>query len=306
VRRPIMRDLAPIYGAIVDLLHRMWACMLTCCELGTKTNRLPVPPRTPSPKIRVPLLGMVGIMRGEQLRRYLQKTVAKRIVLTLDDDRRAILRAKESGEEAIALRLHGSFLDAPARVLRALVRYVRRPEPHLRRRVQRLYRSVGLDRLGGETGRRVLLRHRGRHFDLKEIFDDLNRRFFDGSVKAFVTWGRRTRASRRNRSIHFGSYNWERRLIRVNPALDRGFVPRYFLESIIFHEMLHAHLGVSAGRDGRRNAHSSLFRHLERSWPGYERARRWEKAHLHRFLRAARPGQRRRRAAVSSSSSASV
>jgi hypothetical protein len=161
---------------------------------------------------------------------------------------------------------------------------------------------VGLDRVGGEKGRRVLLRHRGRHFDLKEIFDDLNRRFFDGSVRAFVTWGRRTRASRRNRSIHFGSYNWERRLIRVHPALDRGFVPRYFLESIIFHEMLHAHLGVSAGKDGRRNAHSALFRRLEHSWPGYERARRWEKAHLHRFLRAAQAGARRPRAAGSGAS----
>ena len=60
--------------------------------------------------------------------------------------------------------------------------------------------------------------HRGRYFDLKEVFDDLNHRYFDGRLRAFVTWGRRTKAKGRSRSIHFGSYNWTRQVIRITPT----------------------------------------------------------------------------------------
>ena len=233
-------------------------------------------------------------MRGDQLQRYLQQTVARRVSLVLDDDRRDIVKAEHAEEDGLAVTLHGSFLDAPSTILRALVRFLRRPEPHLRRRVMRLYRRAGLHRVGGGPGsRRIVLRHRGRYFDLKEIFDDLNRRHFDGRVRAFVTWGRRTRPGTRIRSIHFGSYNWSRKVIRVHPDLDRGFVPRHFLESVIFHEMLHVELGIVERRDGRRSAHSPEFRRRERAWSGYARARAWEKAHLHFFLRSARMPSRR-------------
>ena len=231
-------------------------------------------------------------MRGDQLQKYLQRTVARRVSITLDDDRRELIRATLPREDEIALTLHGSFLDAPAQVLKALVRFVRRPEPHLRRRVERLYRRTGLHRVGDGAGaRRIVLRHRGRYFDLKEIFDDLNQRFFEARLRAFVTWGRRTSARSRSRSIHFGSYNWTRQVIRIHPDLDRGFVARNFLESVLFHEMLHVDLGVSRGRDGRRCAHSAEFRRRERAWSGYARAVQWERANLHRFLRgpAARP-----------------
>jgi predicted metal-dependent hydrolase len=230
-------------------------------------------------------------MRGDQLQRYLKKNVTQRVSLTLDDDRREVVKTQSEREDTIGLTLHGSFLDAPTRVLRALVRFLRRPEPHLRRRVVRLYRQTGLHRVGGPSGasRRIVLRHRGRYFDLKEVFDDLNRRHFDGEVRAFITWGRRTRAKSRSRSIHFGSYNWDRRVIRIHPDLDRGFVPRYFLESVLFHEMLHVKLGIAEGRNGRRSSHTAEFRRREKVWPTYERAKAWERANLHRFLRPLHP-----------------
>lgn len=225
-------------------------------------------------------------MRGDQLQRYLKKNVTRRVSLTLDDDRRDVVKTQDARADEIGLTLHGSFLDAPHRVLRALVRFLRRPEPHLRRRVVRLYRETGLSRVGAPSGsRRIVLRHRGRYFDLKQVFDDLNERYFAGEVRAFVTWGRRTKAQGRGRSIHFGSYNWDRRLIRVHPDLDRGIVPRYFLESVLFHEMLHVQLGVIEGKGGRRTTHTAEFRRREQAWPHYERAKAWERAHLHRFLR---------------------
>src|SRR4030095_3026347 len=78
-------------------------------------------------------------MRGDQLQRYLKKNVTRRVSLTLDDDRRDVVKTQDARADEIGLTLHGSFLDAPHKVLRALVRFLRRPEPHLRRRVVRLY-----------------------------------------------------------------------------------------------------------------------------------------------------------------------
>lgn len=241
-------------------------------------------------------------MHGDQLQRFLQRTTARRVSVTLADDPREIVRADHAEEGVISLRLHGSFLDAPRRVLEALVRFLKSPEPHLRRRMERLYRTAGLHKVGGATSiRRVVLRHKGEHFDLKEIFDALNARDFGGGLRAFVTWGRRTNGARRSRSIHFGSYNWDRRVIRIHPDLDREYVPRYFIESVLFHEMLHVELGVSQTRDGRRLTHSREFQRRERTWPDYERAREWERAHLHYFLRGALRVAHARRAHVAES-----
>src|ERR1043166_7864424 len=167
-------------------------------------------------------------MHGNQLQRYLQRTTARRVSIVLDDDAREILRSNPSREGPLSVRLSGSFLDAPRRVLRALVRFLRRPDADHRRQVERLYRSAGLHRVGGGDGsRRIVLRHEGRYFDLKEVFDDLNARYFGGRLRAFVSWGRQTSASRRLRSIHFGSYNWTRNVIRIHPDLDRDYVPRF-------------------------------------------------------------------------------
>src|SRR5262245_44883460 len=175
-----------------------------------------------------PGIGKGGRMRQQQLQRYLSRTAARRVRLRLTDDRRSILLARQE-TDALGVTLHGMFLDAPARVLKVLARFVQTPQPKLRRKVIRLYRETGLDRAGSASGGPpVTLRHRGEFFDLKEVYDRLNDEYFGGQLQVFITWGRRS-AQPGRRSIHFGSYNWDRRLIRVNPALDRFYVPRYFL-----------------------------------------------------------------------------
>jgi hypothetical protein len=226
-------------------------------------------------------------MKQQQLQRYLARTAARQVRLRLTDSRRAVLSVQAGADRSVGVTLHGLFLDAPARVLRALAGFVQTPEPARRRQVIKLYRQTGLDRTGDRNpeGRTVTLRHAGEKFDLKEIYDHLNAQYFGGEVHAFITWGRRS-ARRGRRSIHFGSYNWERRLIRLNPLLDRPCVARYFVESIVYHEMLHAALGVRTEPDGRRSAHTREFQRRERLFRHWRRAREWELKNLHRFLRS--------------------
>jgi hypothetical protein len=73
--------------------------------------------------------------------------------------------------------------------------------------------------------------------------------------------------------------------VRIHPALDRRWVPRYFLAYVMFHEMLHHAMPVTRG-PGRRLLHPPEFREREREFRHHERALAWERAHLHRLLRA--------------------
>jgi len=128
-----------------------------------------------------------------------------------------------------------------------------------------------------------LLETCGRHFDLQEIYDDLNDRYFAGTISARITWGQRCGKPRRRNSIKMGSYSVEERLIRVHRSLDRAFVPRYFVEWIVYHEMLHQ-VHQAELVNGRRQFHTPAFLADEARFEHYQRARAWERAHLDEIL----------------------
>jgi hypothetical protein len=133
--------------------------------------------------------------------------------------------------------------------------------------------------------RQLNLRHEGKYFDLRQMFDRLNARHFGGRLRGYeVKWGRR-RKHRPKEYFIFGTIQEEDRVIRINPSLDQPFVPRWFLQYILYHEMLHSVVPDEPRRGGRRRVHTEEFNRRERQFPGYRRARRWEEDNLARFLR---------------------
>jgi predicted SprT family Zn-dependent metalloprotease len=80
-----------------------------------------------------------------------------------------------------------------------------------------------------------------------------------------------------------GSYSVEDKLIRIHPALDRSFVPRYFIESVVYHEMLH-HIHPIPVKGGRRQFHTAEFKEQEKRFHQYQKAKRWERANIDRLL----------------------
>lgn len=127
--------------------------------------------------------------------------------------------------------------------------------------------------------------HEGRYFDLRAIFDKLNAKYFSNSLRRYrVVWGRR-RKKRPKTYFVFASILEGDRLIRVHPLLDAPFVPRWFLEYVLYHEMLHAVVPDEFDQNGRRRVHTDKFNTRERRFPLYHRARRWEMENLGRFLR---------------------
>lgn len=132
--------------------------------------------------------------------------------------------------------------------------------------------------------RQLNLRHEGRYFDLRKMFDRLNERHFGSRLRGYkVMWGRRRRHRPKDYFV-FGTIQEEDRVIRINPLLDQPFVPLWFLQYVLYHEMLHSVVpDQNSGR--RRRVHTEEFNRREREFPRYRQARRWEEENLARFLR---------------------
>ena len=206
--------------------------------------------------------------------------------LTLTDNRYTMIsvRRDTSGGPVYRVRLHHMFVDAGPAVTRALARYVARNEGEASRLLgdyidANQHRVRPRSRRGGAP----TLVTRGEIHDLRAIFDDLNRRYFGGGIDARITWGQRTGRPRKRNSIKMGSYSVEDRLIRIHRSLDREFVPRFFVEWIVYHEMLHQIHDVPVV-NGRRRFHTRAFLEDEARFEHYALARTWERAHLDELL----------------------
>jgi hypothetical protein len=128
------------------------------------------------------------------------------------------------------------------------------------------------------------LPNRGRYHDLDLILADLRVRYFPDCAAVRICWGQWSGRTR-PRSIRFGAYLPEKKLIRIHPALDQAFVPRSFVEFIVYHEMLH-HVIPPVRVNGRYHIHSAAFRQREREFPAYAEAMAWRQQSLRRLLRS--------------------
>jgi SprT-like family len=118
-------------------------------------------------------------------------------------------------------------------------------------------------------GRKHIRSARGHHYDLEEIFDELNRRFFHGLMgRPQLTW---SREDARNR---LGHYDPAHNAIVISRVFDDRRVPRYVVEYIVYHEMLHLKHPVKL-RGSRRCVHSKEFMEEEKLFPELEQARKF-------------------------------
>jgi len=100
------------------------------------------------------------------------------------------------------------------------------------------------------------------------MFDDLNEDYFGGELpKPHLGWS--TRGWRRQ----FGSFDPGPNQILLNRRMDRPEVPRYVVEYVLYHEMLHVkHPTRKSGCS--LVSHSPEFRAEEKLFPDFERARK--------------------------------
>jgi SprT-like family len=101
----------------------------------------------------------------------------------------------------------------------------------------------------------------GHYYHLEEVFDSLNVRFFGGLLgRPELTWSE----GMAKRSL--GHYDAAHNTIVVSRVFDRPSSPRYAIEYLLYHEMLHLKHPVKM-RGLRRCVHSREFKAEEARFP---------------------------------------
>ena len=202
-------------------------------------------PRSPLPELRVEFFGFANINNTIRLREG-------RLLVRLSD---LLEGAPENVLRAIAHILLAKMYRKPIDRDHA-VRYRRYVSAqHMSRKAHLLRQMRGRKRIGSP---------KGRAYDLDEVFEELNTKFFHGLLaRPLMTW---SSEQARNR---LGHYDPAHNAIVVSRVFDHPRVPRYAVEYIVYHEMLHLKHPVKL-RGSRRCVHppefvaeEKLFSHLD-------------------------------------------
>ena len=169
--------------------------------------------------------------------------------------------------------------DAPESVHRAiahilLAKLYRKPvAPASSDRYRRYTQSEPVarqaERIRQSRGRKRISTPKGHLYDLDEIFEAVNQRFFHGLLgRPTLTWSEHV--ARRM----LGHYDAAHNTIVVSRVFDRPGTPRFAIEYLLYHEMLHLKHPVKV-RAGRRCVHGPEFQAEERLFPELEQAREY-------------------------------
>lgn len=131
-------------------------------------------------------------------------------------------------------------------------------------------------------GRKVVTTAKGEVYNLEKIFDTLNMAYFAGSLpKPTLTW-----SARKTYRI-LGHHDSTHRTIVISKSLDSKTVPKFVVEFIVFHEMLHIHHPAKVV-NGRRYHHTPAFRRNEQRFEYYEEAEAWVERNVRKLKREAK------------------
>lgn len=176
----------------------------------------------------------------------------------------------------LLVRLSDLLEGAPEAVLRAiahilLAKMYRRPID--RAQAARYRKYVGSQEIVRKAhlvrqmrGRKRLRSAQGHYYDLDAIFEELNGQFFHGLMaRPRMSW-----SQTKTRRI-LGHYDPAHNAIVVSRIFDHPQMPRFVLEYIVYHEMLHLKHPVRL-RGSRRCVHSAEFQAEERLFPHVDQA----------------------------------
>ena len=179
----------------------------------------------------------------------------------------------------IFVRISDFFRDAPAEVHNALAvilvsKILRRKIPPAANEIYGAFaandeiRNLALESKK-EKGRKIITSPKGDVYDLEEIFRQMNDLYFDNRIqKPTLTWSARTTFRR------LGHHDAAHDTIVISKSLDDRKVPRYVVEFVVFHEMLHIFHPMKM-QNGRRYHHTPVFRRDEKKFAFYEESEKW-------------------------------
>jgi predicted metal-dependent hydrolase len=182
------------------------------------------------------------------------------------------------------VRLAELMADAPLAIQRALAfilvsKLMRRKVPKGADQMYRDYTTQEHIRDAAEEsrkkrGRKMIGSAQGKIYDLEEMFETINEKYFNGEIeKPVLTW-----SQKKTYSI-LGHHDPTHSTIVISKSLDSANVPRFVAEYILYHEILHIKHPIEM-INGRQRKHSPAFKKDEKKFDGYAQAERWLKYHI--------------------------
>lgn len=220
--------------------------------------------------------------RQDLLERALESLLKAPVRLTVTDNRRVMVSGIRKNK-AYHLRLHRMFLDADDEVTASLAGYLSGNGRSFCERL-RIFFKENREKIrnGSARSKRAGAKKEPSQY-LEEMYRKINETYFGGRMDCLVCWSRR-RTRRKQKSVRLGSYSPGTGVIRIHSILNDPMVPSYVVENVMYHEMLHHHLGIRPAK-GKRFYHHAAFRDMERRFPESEKARLWIGKNLPRLLK---------------------
>lgn len=195
----------------------------------------------------------------------------QQVHLTLTRNRHSMISLRRRSPRHSTLRMHEQFAFAPDNILHDLATFIVRKDPNAWKRVAAYARTIELVPGAERATRPQIRKTKGRYFDLQRELDLVKSHYFKEPLEAEITWGavRKTRR-RKRRSIRFGSWHENEKLVRIHPLLDQNWVSSEFIHYLIYHELCHAIAKPEISSTGRNRIHHRAFKELESKFPNLE------------------------------------
>ena len=133
-----------------------------------------------------------------------------------------------------------------------------------------------------QRARTLSVKPQGEHRDLRTVFEYVNSFYFSGRLHDLtLAWSDESPGQR------LGFFFEPIGLLAVNKVLDSERVPRYVLEFVVYHELLH-YVNPANGARLRRVHHTSEFKRQERLFSHYDDSERWLRTLVHEHRRKRR------------------
>ncbi len=206
----------------------------------------------------------------------LESATGKSITMIITDNTSSMLSIRYKKGNDVLMRLHWMFLHADSDVISEIAAFIKNKTfrtPSITKFIQENKKFIR-----ERSGKAVSINAQGKYHNLSEVFNSLNARYFDDRIHAVITWGKKRRRWYQGKRT-LGSYDQSKNVIRINPVLDQKSVPKYFVEFIVYHEMIHADMDSQKDK-GRNIVHTKEFKRREKLYKYYDKSILWEKKHL--------------------------
>ncbi|MGD2169193.1 MAG: hypothetical protein PVI40_03005 [Chlamydiota bacterium] len=205
-----------------------------------------------------------------------------KVYVTLHNNKSTYLSFQKKRRE-VFFSLHKFFETAPLDVLQSLIDYAESSKRTSFTRVKKFIYTKQQEIDLSHTVKEKNLHIEGKHFNLRQAYEKINQNYFESALDLQITWFFPKYRSFRN--FTFGSYDRNLKLIKINFHLDRHDTPAFYLDNLLYHEMLHAVCLPFVDEKGRLRIHTKEFKEKERLFPMYKQAKEWEKQFLKKFWR---------------------